>query len=98
MASIVMDLEGLSREIERRILAEQKLKELECRLFQVKIEPTKVKKVYTFKERTPEEAAILHAKRVEAGKKGAAKRKENALKKKQLYDDGLPDLIDLTTL
>ena len=85
MATMTLTFAELTEQIEKRVIAEQRIKELEAQLLAVTLNPPKkARKPAVKKELTPEQAAELHAKRVEAGKKGAAKRKENAeLKKEQ---------------
>ena len=84
MATMTLTFAELSDQIEKRVIAEQRIKELEAKLEAVNLEPTKkARKPAVKKELTPEETAELHDKRVEAGKKGAAKRAENAALKKE---------------
>jgi hypothetical protein len=53
---------------------QQKIDELTTKVSSLSVKSAR--KPYTKKERTPEQEAELHAKRVAAGKKGAAKRAE----------------------
>ena len=80
----------LSDQIEKRVIAEQRIKELEAKLEAVNLDPIKkARKPAVKKELTPEEQSELHAKRVEAGKKGAAKRAEKAALKKEQEREAL---------
>jgi hypothetical protein len=80
----------LTEQIEKRVVAEQRIKELEAKLLAIALDPPKkARKPAVKKELTPEQTAELHAKRVEAGKKGAAKRAENALIKKEQEREAL---------
>jgi hypothetical protein len=80
----------LTEQIEKRVIAEQRIKELEAKLTAIALDPPKKpRKPAVKKELTPEQAAELHAKRVEAGKKGAAKRAENAALKKEQEREAL---------
>jgi hypothetical protein len=66
-------------------IKDQRIKELEAKIAELLVSPaTKPRKQAVKKELTPEEQEAQHLKRVEAGKKASAKRKENeALKKEQ---------------
>ena len=66
---------------EKRVLAEQKVKELEERIEKMIVSKSERKKSVK-KEYTAEEIEELKIKRSEAGKKGAAKRTEKAAAKK----------------
>jgi hypothetical protein len=87
MATMTLTFSELTEQIEKRVLAEQRIKELEAKLSAVELAPPK--KVRKQKELTPEEAEELHTKRVEAGKKGAAKRAEKAALKKEQEREAL---------
>jgi hypothetical protein len=60
---------------------QQKIDELSSQITKMSVK--KPRKPTVKKVRTPEEEAILHAKRVEAGKKGAAAKARNAALKKE---------------
>ncbi len=83
MATMTITFAELTEQIEKRVLAEQRIKELEAKLAEVTLNPPKkTRKPAVKKERTPEEEEALHLKRVEAGKKGAAVKKAIAEKRK----------------
>jgi hypothetical protein len=70
--------------LQRAVTAEAKVSALEAIIVELTLNPPRqAHKPAVKKELTPEQAAELHAKRVEAGKRGAAKRAENAAAKKE---------------
>ncbi len=90
MATMTLTFAELTEQIEKRVIAEQRIKELEAKLLAVTLNPPKkARKPAVKKELTPEETAALHEKRVAAGKKGAAKRAENAALKKEQEREAL---------
>jgi hypothetical protein len=76
-------------------IKDQRIKDLEARIAELLLNPpSKPRKPAVKKILTPEEQEILHLKRVEAGKKGAATKKANeALRKEQERQAMLAELM-----
>ncbi len=96
MATMTLTFAELTQQIELRVLAEQRIRELEAKLAEVTLNPpVKTRKPAVKKELTPEEAAIQLEKRREAYKKGNEKRLATIARKKIEKEEALREKIFL---